>query len=127
VSPEAVRESGDLGATRPVGSGPFMISDYVAKDHTTMVRNPAYNRKAPWSDRSGPAQLESVVWKFIPEAGTRVTTLESGETQGIYNVPAQSLPRLEGNQALRIEKSPWPGVPRIWLLHINKPPMDDLN
>ena len=67
-----------------------------------------------------------MVWKFIPEAGTRVTTLESGETQGVYAVPAQSLPRLEANTALRIEKAPWPGVPRIWLLNVTKPPMDDV-
>jgi peptide/nickel transport system substrate-binding protein len=126
VSPKAVRETGDQVHTRPVGSGPFMIKEYVAKDHTTMVRNPAYARKAPWSDRSGPAQIEAVVWKFIPEAGTRVTTLESGETQGIYLVPAQSLPRLEKNTAVRVEKLPWPGVPRIWLLNITKPPFDDV-
>ena len=126
VSPKAVRESGDLVHTRPVGSGPFMIRDYVAKDHTTMVRNPAYTRKAPWSERSGPAPLDSVVWKFIPEAGTRVTTLESGETQGIYLVPSQALPRIEKDSAMRVEKLPWPGVPRIWLLNTTKPPFDDV-
>ncbi|HXJ82337.1 MAG TPA: ABC transporter substrate-binding protein [Candidatus Methylomirabilis sp.] len=126
VSPKAVRGTGDLVHTQPVGTGPFMIKEYVAKDHTTMTRNPAYARKAPWSDRSGPARLDAVVWKFIPEAGTRVTTLESGETQGIYLVPAQSLPRLEKNAAIRIEKMPWPGVPRIWLLNTTKPPFDDV-
>jgi peptide/nickel transport system substrate-binding protein len=126
VSPRSVKEGGDAVHTKPVGTGQFMIKDYVAKDHTTMVRNPDYKRKAPWSDRAGPALLETVVWKFIPEAGTRVTTLESGETQGVYAVPAQSLPRLEGNKALRVEKAPWPGVPRIWLLNVTKPPMDDV-
>src|SRR5262245_22521527 len=126
VSPKAVRETGDQVHTRPVGSGPFMIKDYVAKDHATMVRNPAYARKAPWSERAGPAPLEAVKWKFIPEAGTRVTTLDSGETQCIYLVPAQSLPRLEKNSGLRIEKMPWPGVPRIWLLNVTKPPFDDV-
>jgi len=98
----------------------------VGKDHATMVRFPGYARKAPWSDRSGPALLETVVWKFVPEPGTRVTTLESGETQGIYLVPAQSLPRLEKDSALRVEKLPWPGVPRIWLLNVTKPPFDDV-
>jgi len=126
VSPKAVRESGDAVHTRPVGSGPFLIKEYVAKDHTTMVRNPDYKRKAPWSERTGPALLDTVVWKFVPEAGTRVTTLESGETQGVYAVPAQALPRLEKNPAVRIEKAPWPGVPRIWLLNTTKPPMDDV-
>lgn len=126
VSPKAVRESGDAVHTRPVGTGPFMMKDYVAKDHATMVRFPGYARKAPWSDRTGPARLETVVWKFIPEPGTRVTTLESGETQGIYLVPAQSLPRLEKDPGFRVEKLPWPGVPRIWLLNVTKPPLDDV-
>ena len=126
VSPKAVRDSGDQVHTRPVGTGPFMMKDYVAKDHATMVRFPGYARKAPWSDRSGPALLETVVWKFIPEPGTRVTTLESGETQGIYLVPAQSLPRLEKDPGVRVEKLPWPGVPRIWLLNTTKAPFDDV-
>src|SRR5205085_1243836 len=56
VSPKAVRETGDQVHTRPVGSGPFIVKDYVAKDHTTMVRNPAYTRKAPWSDQSRDGQ-----------------------------------------------------------------------
>jgi peptide/nickel transport system substrate-binding protein len=126
VSPKAVRESGDLVHTRPVGSGPFMVKEYVAKDHATIVRFPGYARKAPWSDRAGAAMLDAVVWKFVPEMGTRVTTLESGETQGIYFVPAQALPRLEKNPGIRIEKMPWPGVPRIWLLNTTRPPMDDV-
>jgi len=126
VSPKAVRDTGDQVHTRPVGSGPFMMKDYVAKDHATMVKNPGYARRAPWSERSGPPALDAIVWKFIPEAGTRVTTLESGETQGIYLVPAQSLPRLEKNSAVRVEKMPWPGVPRIWLLNVTKPPFDDV-
>jgi peptide/nickel transport system substrate-binding protein len=121
-----VRETGDQVHTRPVGTGPFMVTEYVAKDHTTIVRNPAYTRKAPWSERSGAAYLDSIVWKFVPEAGTRVTTLESGETQAIYFIPAQSLPRLEKNPGLRIEKIPWPGAPRIWLLNTTKPPLDDV-
>src|SRR2546430_711170 len=87
---------------------------------------PAYNRKAPWSERSGPALLETIIWKFIPEAGTRVATLESGETQGIYLVPAQSLPRLESSKDMRVDRMPWPGVPRIWLLNTTKPPLDDV-
>jgi peptide/nickel transport system substrate-binding protein len=126
VSPKAVRETGDQVHTRPVGTGPFMVTEYAAKDHATIVRYPGYTRKAPWSDRSGPAYLDTIVWKFVPEAGTRVTTLESGETQAIYAIPAQSLPRLERNAGIRIEKTPWPGAPRIWLLNVTKPPLDDV-
>jgi peptide/nickel transport system substrate-binding protein len=27
---------------------------------------------------------------------------------------------------MRVEKMPWPGAPRIWLLNVTKPPMDDV-
>ncbi len=27
---------------------------------------------------------------------------------------------------MRVEKLPWPGAPRIWLLNITKPPLDDV-
>src|SRR4029453_8156110 len=53
-------------------------------------------------------------------------TLESGETQGIYLVPSQALPRLEKDTNFRVEKLPWPGAPRIWMLNTTKPPLDDL-
>ena len=49
-----------------------------------------------------------------------------GPSQAIYAIPAQSLPRLEQNTGLRIEKIPWPGAPRIWLLNTTKPPLDDV-
>ncbi len=126
VSPKAIQTLGDEVHTRPVGTGPFMMKEYVAKDHATMVRFPGYTRKAPWSDRAGPAYLDAVIWKFVPEAGTRVTTVETGETQGIYLVPAQALGRLEQNKDLRVEKMPWPGAPRIWLLNVTKAPLDDV-
>lgn len=41
-------------------------------------------------------------------------------------MPAQALPRLERNSAVRIERMPWPGVPRIWLPNVTRPPMDDV-
>src|SRR5207249_3882002 len=59
-------------------------------------------------------------------AGTRVTAGETGQTQRLYRVRARALARLEQNKELRVERMPWPGVPRIWLLNVTKPPLDDL-
>jgi peptide/nickel transport system substrate-binding protein len=92
----------------------------------TLVRNPAYNRTPPWGEHQGPAYLEKIVWKFVPEPGTRVTTVETGETQMINLVPSQDLPRLEKNKNIRIAQVPWPGVPRMMMLNVKKPPTDEL-
>lgn len=128
ISPKTTPTQGDAVNQKPVGSGAFVVSEYVPKDHITIARNPDYNRKAPWSDHQGPAYLDRIVFKIIPESGTRVTTIESGETQMItaLNAPAAVLKRLEGNKNLRVERVPYPGAPRIWLLNVTIPPTNDL-
>ena len=102
VSPKAVKERGDSFGRRPVGTGVFAVAEYVSKDHVTLVRNPDYHRTPPWGEHAGPAYVEKIVWKFIPEPGTRVMTVETAETQMISLVPAQDLPRLEKTRNIRI-------------------------
>ena len=128
ISPKTTPTQGDAVNQKPVGSGPFTVTEYAQKDHVTIVRNPDYNRKAPWSDHQGPPYLDRIIFKIIPEPGTRVTTVESGETQMIsaLNAPAAVLKRLESNKALRVERTPYPGAPRIWLLNVTIPPTNDV-
>jgi peptide/nickel transport system substrate-binding protein len=126
VSPKAVQELGDEFGTKIVASGPFKVEEYVAKDHVTIVRNDDYNRTAPWSDREGPPLVERVVFKFIPEAGTRVTTVETGETQLVTAIQSQDLPRLEENDDYVVTKVPWTGLPRILILTTTLAPTDDV-
>ncbi len=80
LSPNTTPGQGDAVNQKPVGSGRFTVSEYVAKDHITLTRAPAYNRRPPYSDHQGPAYVDRIVWKIIPESGTRVATLQSGET-----------------------------------------------
>ncbi len=128
ISPKTTPAQGDAVNQRPVGSGAFVVTEYSQKDHVTIARNPGYNRKAPWSDHLGPTYLDRIVFKVIPEPGVRVATIESGETQVIstMNAPAAVLRRLNYDKNLRIERNPYPGVPRIWLLNVTIPPTNDL-
>ena len=128
LSPKSTPGQGTAVGQRPVTSGPFTISEYVAGDHITLTRNAAYTRRAPWSDHAGPPYLDRIIWKFIPEAGTRVTTVQTGETQMIsfQSVPATMLSGLAADKNLRIDKTPYPGVPRIWLLNARIAPTNDL-
>jgi peptide/nickel transport system substrate-binding protein len=80
-------------------SGPYKIQEYVPKDHVTIVRWDGYKRRA--------------------------TTVESGETHMVTVVPAQHLPRLESSKNSKVEKRPWVGTPRIWLLNVTRPPTDE--
>jgi peptide/nickel transport system substrate-binding protein len=57
-----------------------------------------------------------------------MTTIQSGETQMIsaLSMPAPILKLLEANTGLRVERIPYPGAPRIWMMNVTLPPTDDL-
>ncbi|MDR7545169.1 MAG: ABC transporter substrate-binding protein [Armatimonadota bacterium] len=128
ISPKSTPAQGDTVNQKPVGSGPFIVTEYVPKDRIVLSRNPQYNRQAPWSDHAGPPYLEKVVFRIVPEVGTRTTTVETGETQMIstFAMPAAVLTRLSANRNLRVDRNPYPGAPRIWLLNVRMPPTDDV-
>lgn len=127
VSPVAVETLGDQFGTQIVTTGPFQVESYTAKDNVKLVKWADYNRQAPWGEHEGPPYLDSIVFKFIPESGTRVTTVETGETQLITAVPSQDLPRLSEDENFVITKFPWVGVPRILILNTSLAPTDDVN
>lgn len=126
ISPAGTQKQGDQVNTTPITSGPYKISEYVAKDHVTLTRWDDYKRKLPWASQAGPGYLDKVIWKFVPEAGTRSTTVESGETQAATVIPAQDLPRFQGSKDYIVASAPWTGVPLIWLLNVIKAPTDDV-
>ena len=87
VSPTAVEKMGLAEFARhPFGSGPFMFKEWVPKDHVTLVKNPDYNWGSSYFKHTGPAFLDQVIFKVIPEESVRTGTLKSGETQLIDDV-----------------------------------------
>ncbi|HLY24618.1 MAG TPA: ABC transporter substrate-binding protein [bacterium] len=128
LSPKTTPGQGADVAKRPVGTGPFTVSEYVAQDHITLVRNAAFNRREPWSDHQGPPYLDRIVWRNIPESNSRNVTVETGETQMIYlySSPGSALAQLQRNKALRIETRPFPGSSYFWWVNVKLPPTDNV-
>ena len=79
ISPTAVQKLGDQFARKPVGTGPFMVKEWIAKDQVVLVRNPAYNWAPALAEHQGPAHLDEIVWRFVLEAPTRTAVIQTGE------------------------------------------------
>jgi len=126
VSPLSTPKQGIEVNQKPVLTGPYRLTEYVPKDHATLERWDGYKRRSPWSDHDGPGYLDKITFKFIPEAGTRVTTLESGETQMVSPIPYGDLARLKGNKGIAIQTTAWPGAPTMWFLNVTLAPTNDL-
>jgi peptide/nickel transport system substrate-binding protein len=118
VSPTAVQNMGLADFARhPVGSGPFMFKEWVAKDHITLVRNPDYNWGSSFFKHTGPAYLDGVTYKIIPEPSVRTGTLKTGETHIIDEVDALEYGALSKDPKFGIITKGQPGSG--WVLLLN--------
>lgn len=70
-------------ASAPVGSGPYMLESWDQGSSITLVRNPHYLPGTP----KGDPLAERVIFRFVPEASTRVADLSTGLAHIIAEVP----------------------------------------
>jgi len=80
-------------ATAPVGSGPYIFESWEAGSAITLRRNPDYFADSP----KGTALAERVVFRFVPEAATRVADLATGAAHIIAEVPADQIDAVESS------------------------------
>ena len=109
ASPARWRESGSWQgfARHPSGTGPWMLDDYVPRDHATLLRNAAY-----W-DASRVPRCARLVLRPIPDPSTRTAALLSGQLDWIESPAPDMLDKLRssGDQVLTGT------MPHIWPLH----------
>jgi peptide/nickel transport system substrate-binding protein len=60
--------------TKPVGTGPFQLSEWVAGDHITLTKNQHY-----WV--AGQPHISKLVVQIIPSAPSRLLALSAGQVQ----------------------------------------------
>ncbi|MBN8203378.1 MULTISPECIES: glutathione ABC transporter substrate-binding protein [Bacillaceae] len=117
LSPKLINDSSsDIGKT-PVGTGPFKFVEWVQGDHLTVERFDDYWNKA---DR-----VKKITYKPVPENGSRVAMLKTGEAHVIYPAPVQNLKELESNSDVEIHKIP-STIARYVSINTMKEPYDDV-
>ena len=93
----------EQGKVEPIGTGPYRFVEQVADDHTTIERFPEYsvNESAPEGfDGFGGrrvATVDRIIYRAIPEAGTRIAGLQTGELTISDNLPVPASVRLVGD------------------------------
>ena len=127
VSPTAVEKYGDQYEMNQVGTGPFRWVEHVLNDHLTLERNPDYNWAPQTYQHQGPAYIDRVTYRFIPEPTTREGALEIGEVHVIDDVPPRNAARLGTNHALVLYNNDIPSRARHYPINVSKAPTDDLS
>ncbi len=120
VSPTAVERMGDARFLfSPVGTGPFVWKEFAPNDHITLVRNPDYAWGAPTFHR-GPAYLDEIIYKLVPQPAVRTGVLLTGEVHYINDVDPLAVDRLRQDARFVVVQRPQIGVPHTLLLNLGQ-------
>ncbi|MCC6306144.1 MAG: ABC transporter substrate-binding protein [Rhodobacteraceae bacterium] len=103
VSKRFVEATGTEGmATHTNGTGPFRLVEWRRGEAIILERFDDYYGGAPDLPPVGPAGVERVIFRIIPESASRVAALLAGEVDIIDNLPVTDIPVVEANPATRV-------------------------
>ena len=129
VSPTAVRELGDDGFARnPVGTGPFRFVSWEEGREIILERFEEYDWAPEFYARQGPSDVERVVFRFIPDASTRVAALEAGEVNIAEQVAPLDMLNFRDSPSLGVETmiGNVAGLPYGAFLNTTRGPLQDI-
>lgn len=92
-----------------IGSGPFVLEQYVQNQSVTLARRSGYDWGSSLWSKKGEAYLDKLVFKVVPEAGVRAGSLQSGQVDAIASVGKANEAALKGGQVALLRRAN-PGV-----------------
>lgn len=127
MSPKAIRENPKGLSSKPVGSGPFVVTSYRRQQGITLARRPDYNWSPDFIRHRGPALAERVEIGFVPEALIRYASLRSGQYDLTFDAPPQNAAAIRANPGLVLDNRIRTGiVSRAVSFNVDRPPFDQL-
>lgn len=119
ILPKALLDStgGDTAkiSEAPIGTGPFMLQEWVKGDHLTLVANPNW-----WG---GPVSLKTLIFKWSAQSAQRLLELQSGNVDGIEYVGPEDIPTVQNDPTLSFHPQS-PADTLYFGMNNTKPPFD---
>ncbi|WP_080872720.1 glutathione ABC transporter substrate-binding protein [Oceanobacillus timonensis] len=94
VSPDALEKDIDFGE-ESAGTGPFVLEKWSHGDYLEAIKNEDY-----WEE--GLPKIDKVTFEPIPEDGSRIAMLKTGETDYIFPVPVNDVESLDAEDNIEV-------------------------
>lgn len=124
ISPTAVEAAGDDFGNQPVGSGPFKFVEWVKGDRIVLERFDDYKAFHPMYLHEGPAYLDQVIYRTMPEEQARLAALETGEVN-MAEPPLEEVVRLQGDSNYTVNIAPNTGQLVFFEFAVHRAPFDN--
>jgi len=125
TAPEAARGESLRDWRNAIGTGAFMLIDYVRGSCATLTKNPDYWMKDPFFPENTLPYVDVVKLFVIPDLSTRVAALRTGKLDVVWDLPGDQMENLE-------KTNPWlKKYPRVtssggFSLRVDRPPFNDI-
>lgn len=96
---------------KPIGTGPYMVDAYEGNAFLRLKANPNYF--------GGKPPFETVVFKFIPDATSRVAEIESGSSDLTLDIPYEEFDRLKSVSGLTGVSTPITDIGMIFINNVD--------
>lgn len=87
------------GLEKPIGTGPYMVSEWKRGESVTFVKNPDY-----WGET--PLAADTLVFRWSTESAARMLELQSGTIDGFDNVGPDDFATIEADPTLQLALRP---------------------
>lgn len=104
--------------TKPIGTGPFQLEQRTAEQSATLSVTDNYWRDVEMS-------FSEVTYKVIPDASSRVLSLESHEIDLAYNLPTAQVSSLQSNAETNVSLQQRPQIVYVGS-NVHRAPTDDV-
>ncbi|HXH23102.1 MAG TPA: ABC transporter substrate-binding protein [Dehalococcoidia bacterium] len=107
----------------PVGTGPFILKQWVDDAYLVYEANPNYWRKDARGNKL--PYLQTIRVELIPDATVRTAAFEAGDVDVVIGVPATEEKRLASDRNYQVVKFNGSGT-TIWYMNHAFPPLDNV-
>ena len=105
-------------SNKPIGSGPFILKEYVPGNKAILVRNPNYFEK-------GLPYLDEVHQIYIKEYAAQVSALSTGEIDIMYFAPSEIIGQLKKDPNVEVKIVSAPSFQPL-IMWVNETPFKDV-
>ncbi|MCO6390077.1 hypothetical protein GTW25_03435 [Aliihoeflea aestuarii] len=95
INVKALEEMGAAYSRQPVGSGPYMVESFVGGERYRLVPNPDY-------EGDYPATLEAIEFLVVPEDGSRMALMETGDVHIVERVPPEAISTIDALESAAV-------------------------
>jgi ABC-type transport system substrate-binding protein len=109
-------------ATQPIGTGPFVLTQYTPGDVTIVKKNPNY-----WRKSEGLPYLDEIDFKVVQDSLTAANAMKSGQLDVLVDDNGQNIKEFRSNKSFNYMEQKEHGETGFVLLHVGQPdsPLQD--